>query len=289
MRGDLQGGVPYPILIAGAGGMLGWDLARTFTESLGQSRVVALGHQGLDITRPDSIATALDRYEPRVLVNAAAYTNVDGAESEPQAARAINASGPACLAAACAERGIRLVHFSTDQVFDGQAAEPRREDEEPNPPNTYARTKLEGETAALRSPGALVLRVQWLYGERKDRFTPLRKKDVFTPFSDQYGSPTWTRLLAETVLELLDRDVAGLFHFAHDDFASWLEVFQFVKAELHLAVRLEPKRTAEVTLPARRPLYSVLSNRKLCQALGRSGMGSWKDPLRQFLGVVPRV
>jgi dTDP-4-dehydrorhamnose reductase len=288
MTGDLKGGIPYPILISGASGMLGWDLTRSFGAAIGPERVIALGHRFLDITQPDSIAAALRQYRPKILINAAAYTNVDGAESEKEAARAINADGPRELSRACAAHGIRLVHFSTDQVFDGQADWPRREDEPTGPINNYAQTKLMGEQEVLQCPGALVLRVQWLYGERKDRFTPLRQKEVFTPFSDQYGSPTWTRLLAETLLEMLDRDLSGLFHFAHDDHASWLEVFQFVKSELGLAVRLEPRRTSEVTLPAKRPLFSVLSNRKLCQALGRSGLGTWKDPLRQFLGVVPR-
>lgn len=282
----MTNGIPYPVLIAGAGGMLGWDLTRVFGEAVGPERVFAVPHLSLDITNEGSIAAALKRYQPRVILNSAAYTSVDGAESERDAAYRINVVGPRMLAKVAGDFGIKLVHFSTDQVFDGKSDRPRTEDERPNPCNYYAETKLQGEREAMRAPEALVLRVQWLYGQRKDRFTTLRGKETFTPFSDQFGSPTWTKVIADTLLDLLDRDVSGLYHFAHDDHASWLEVFQFVKDELGLSVKLLPKKTAEVRLPAKRPLFSVLSNKKLCQALGRDGLGSWKPPMQAFFRAV---
>jgi dTDP-4-dehydrorhamnose reductase len=175
------------------------------------------------------------------------------------------------------------VHFSTDQVFDGKTRSPRVENDSPSPLNHYARTKLIGEEAALKFSNALVIRIQWLYGEKKNRFHMLRDRTEFTPFNDQFGSPTWSKEVAVTTAELLRLDASGLFHFAYDDYASWADVFAFVKTELRLGVKLNAKRTDEVSLPAARPLFSVMSNRKLVKFLGRDGLGSWKDPLRRFL------
>ena len=111
----------------------------------------------------------------------------------------------------------------------------------------------------------------------------LRGKEIFTPFIDQFGAPTWTRDVVQVVIRLIERNAEGLFHFAYDDYASWAQVFEFVRDELRLTTRLLPKRTDEVKLPAGRPLFSVMSNRKLVEFLGIPGMGSWKDSLREFL------
>jgi len=263
--------------------MLGHDLSRTFLRNLSGGTVLAFGRDRLDITNPRQIFDVLREFRPALVINCAAYTNVDGAETERAQARALNVDGPSHLAGACAELDMALVHFSTDQVFDGSRETPRQETDPVNPLNYYAQSKLEGEQAVLAFPENLVLRVQWLYGEKKDRFTPLRSKEVFTPFSDQIGAPTWTRFLSEQVLELVKRRASGLFHFSYDDSASWAEVYGLVVQELGLSTRLEPKKTSEVSLPAKRPLYSVLSNRKLAEFLGRKGMGSWKESMREFL------
>lgn len=269
------------ILVTGGDGMLAWDLSQVFEKA--SIPVRALNRKELDITSESSLQAVMASLRPKWVLNAAAYTNVDGAETERDLAEAINGRGPALLAKVCKEMGAKLVHFSTDQVFDGKKERPRTEEESPTPSNYYAVTKLHGEDAVLRETGALVLRVQWLYGQRKDRFSPLRQKKIFTPFSDQKGSPTWGRKVAETTLQLLKKDSSGLFHFSYDDYASWAEVFQFVKEEWDLETTLEPKATKEVALPANRPLFSVLSNEKLKRELGVSSMGSWKTPLREFL------
>lgn len=271
------------VLITGHNGMLGSDLVKLFTEKLGADRVFTRDREKLDVSRWQSVGQALKEIEPSLVVNAAAYTNVDGAEKERELAYAVNVTGVANLAEWCQEFGAKLVHFSTDQVFDGATSNPRTEDEKPQPLNYYAETKYLGEVEALRDPRSLVLRVQWLYGKKKDRFTPLRSKELFTPFADQFGAPMWTKVIAETVYDLVEKDAKGLFHLAYDDYASWADVFQFVKDELKLGVRLEPKKTAEMNLPAKRPLYSVLSNKKLCAALGRPQFGSWKTALKEFL------
>ncbi len=202
------------------------------------------------------------------------------------AAERLNATGPRILAVECASLGAKLIHFSTDQVFDGSIRQPREEDDSVNPLNVYARTKLEGEKHVLQYSEHLVLRVQWLYGRKKDRFTLLRDKATFSPFADQYGAPTWTLHLAATVADLADRDARGLFHFAYDDSASWAEVFEYVKEVMGYSVKLEPRETASLSLPAKRPLYSVMSNRKLLNFLGQPTMGSWKMALNTFLSGV---
>lgn len=143
--------------------MLGWELERAFQKR----GVVALNRLGLDIADPGKVAAALAQYKPAAVVNAAAYTSVDGAETEKKAAQRANGLGPSTLGNACREFGVKLVHFSTDQVFDGTGDKPKKETDPPNPINYYGLTKLEGETGALLAPGALVLRVQWLYGEKK--------------------------------------------------------------------------------------------------------------------------
>ncbi len=271
------------IVITGGNGMLAWDLANEFRATYPEQAIFTPGRDALDVTSESSIDRFLGRHRPQVVINAAAYTNVDGAESEIHSARSINAMGPALLARACSSYSTRLVHFSTDQVFDGSGSHPRSETDSPSPVNSYGLTKWEGEKAVLDYPESLVLRVQWLYGEKKDRFSPLKAKHVFTPFADQYGSPTWTRDVARSVITLLQKNVHGLFHFAYDDYASWAEVFAFVKEEWKLPLVLEPKRTQDVALPARRPLFSVLDNRKLTEALGGTPLGSWKTALRAFL------
>jgi dTDP-4-dehydrorhamnose reductase len=265
------------ILITGGNGMLAWDLARVFSGS------ISLDRASLDITKESSILAALEKHRPRYVLNTAAYTSVDGAEKERDAAEAINATGPGLLARACGSAGAQLVHFSTDQVFNGKVRQPRAETDPVDPANHYAATKLRGEEAVLDQPTSLVLRVQWLYGQRKDRFSPLRTKDSFSPFADQWGAPTWTHKLAEGVAALLEKKATGLYHFSYDDYASWADVFAFVKQEWKLGLALSPTLTEEMKLPANRPLFSVLSNAKLKKTLGISTMGSWKVPLREFL------
>jgi len=272
-----------PILVTGAKGMLGSDLVLRLQKEFGQDKVIAADRATLDICSWQDVGQVIRSREPWLVVNAAAYTNVDGAEKEREDAYNINVMGPANLVEWCEEYGAKLVHFSTDQVFDGKGNVPRTEEETPSPSNYYAETKWLGEKEVARLPSALTLRVQWLYGKRKDRFTPLKDKEVFTPFKDQLGAPMWTETIADTVVELVRRDIDGLIHLTHDDYASWADVFQFVKEEMGYSVRLEPKATAEVKLPAVRPLFSVLSNRKLCSALGRENFGSWRPALLRFL------
>lgn len=263
--------------------MLGQDLVRALSQDFGPQTLLLPTHSELDIADSDQVSRYFETHRPTLVINAAAYTNVDRAETDRVSAERANAVGPAVLARSSAQVGARLVHFSTDQVFDGNSSVPLTEEDECAPLNWYAESKLQGEKEVLRYDKGLVLRVQWLYGDAKDRFTPLRDKQVFTPFSDQYGAPTWTLHIADTVKQLVSKEASGLFHFAYDDAATWAEVYEFVREELKLSVELKPRPTSEVQLPAERPRYCVLSNEKLVKTLGVPGMGSWKEHLRLFL------
>jgi dTDP-4-dehydrorhamnose reductase len=237
----------------------------------------------LDLSAPASIDAYFKKHSPTTVINAAAFTDVDRAERDRVQAEALNAVGPRILSEYSRSLGFRLVHFSTDQVLPGDSGIAQTEETPAKPVNYYAETKLKGEVAVLESPLALVLRVQWLYGAKKDRFTSLQSKEVFTPFADQYGSPTWTAHIARTLPLLLKGDHRGLFHFAYDDYASWFEVFAFACEHLGYSTRLIPMKTQDSKLPARRPLFSVLSNEKIKKALGFSGLGSWRAALQAFL------
>lgn len=271
-------------VIVGKNGMLGHDLTVTFAKRFGESSVIPLERRELDVCSRTNVFTKIRSLAPCVVLNASAYTNVDLAEKEKTLALEVNHLGVMNLAEACREFNCRFVHFSTDQVFSGQLNRAQTEDDEPRPLNHYAYSKLLGEREALKR-SALVLRVQWLYGRKKDRFTPLKDKTIFTPFSDQYGAPAWTEKISETVATLVEKKAEGLFQFSYDDWASWAQVFEFVKEQMNFKVRLEPKTTDSMGLPAARPLFSVMSNKKLCAALGISGMGSWKEPLAEFLSL----
>ena len=272
-----------PILIAGASGILGTDLSLRLPATFGGKQVISLSRTQLDIASWDSVRAVMRDLRPRVVLNAAAYTNVDGAESDRETAYRVNVAGVENLANLCDEVGARLVQFSTDQVFDGTGSRAWTEEDQPNPLNHYAETKLLGEEKALRLANALVIRVQWLYGRKKDRFTLLRDREIFTPFSDQFGAPMYVWHLANWTVQLIEKDASGIFHVSYDDFASWAEVYQFVIEVMGFKTRLVPKTSEEIPLPAKRPKFSVLSNQKVRTFLGQPSLGSWKDALNEFL------
>lgn len=271
-----------PLWIIGGTGMLGQDLTRLFQAS-GKWDVLSTGSQEVDITRPESIAACLRSRKPALVINAAAYTNVDLAEKELTKATSLNATAPATLAISCQEFGIPFVHYSTDQVFDGSGETPWSEDDDARPLNHYAASKWQGELAACRCAGSLVFRVQWLYGAAKDRFTILKDKEIFTPFVDQFGAPTWTEDVARITHDAIEKKLTGLFHLSYDDWASWYEVYDHVCKTMKYSTKLTGKKTEEVDLPAERPRNCRLSNKKLRAALGVSTLGSWRERLDAFL------
>jgi dTDP-4-dehydrorhamnose reductase len=269
-------------LIAGAGGMLGHDLQHV----LAGREVRALGRTELDITDAASVADAARDVD--VVINAAAHTAVDDAESHEDEAYAINATGAGLLAAAAADAGARFVQVSTDYVFRGDAAIPYPEDAPLDPLGAYGRTKAAGERLVREAhPGAHIVRTAWLYGEHGASFprTMLRlasERDTVSVVTDQLGQPTWTRDLASAIAALLDADApAGTYHGTNSGQASW---FELARATFELAgldpERVLPTDSSAFVRPAPRPAYSVLGH----DAWARVGLAEprdWREALAE--------
>lgn len=269
------------ILVTGANGMLGRDLQ----AALAGREVTALGRTELDITDADAVSAAVAGHD--VVVNTAAYTAVDDAESHEDAAYAVNATGPANLARAAARHGARLVTISTDYVFDGLATEPYAEDAPRHPVSAYGRTKAAGEELALAAypDGTYVVRTAWLYGQHGPNFakTMLRlaeTKDAWDVVDDQIGQPTWTGDLAAKLVELIDADApAGVYHGTSSGRTSW---FGFARAVLEEAgldpERIRPRDSAAFVRPAPRPAFSVLGHDRWAAA-GLEPIRDWREAL----------
>ncbi|WP_250465461.1 dTDP-4-dehydrorhamnose reductase [Caballeronia sp. GAFFF2] len=267
------------ILITGANGQVGYELARTMQ---GLGRVVALDSSGLDLANLDAIRRTLGELEPAIVVNAAAYTAVDKAESDQDAAFLLNAEAPRVLAQECAKRNALLIHYSTDYVFDGTKKGAYLEDDATNPQNVYGASKLAGERAIVEAGGAhLIFRTSWVYGARGKNFvqTMLRlgpDRDELRVVADQIGAPTWSNTIATSTahvvasgLDAADgnywNEKSGIYHLTAAGEASWFDLARstFEIAMGDAAPRVIPIEAKEYSTPARRPANSRLSNEAL--------------------------
>ncbi|GAA1688278.1 dTDP-4-dehydrorhamnose reductase [Fodinicola feengrottensis] len=268
-------------LIAGGGGMLGRELEQLLAQSRLDDIVVALPHADLDITDPSEVGAAVRQNvgPGDVVVNSAAYTNVDAAEADQATAYAVNAEGPAALAGACGQVGARLVHISTDYVFDGKATRPYEEDANTGPVNAYGASKLAGERAVLMAlpNGGYVVRTCWLYGRYGANFVSTvlaagRAGKQLTLPTTQVGQPTWTRPVAEQILALVESDaMPGLYHGSASGAASRYEqaFAAFEAAGLDTSL-LTPTVTPSLR-PAARPSYTALAHTRWI----RAGLPRW--------------
>jgi dTDP-4-dehydrorhamnose reductase len=269
------------ILVFGGDGQLGQELARLAARR--EIALTTLTHAQADIGDPAAVAAALDEHEPSLVVNAAAYTNVDRAETETSAAFAANALGPAVLADASADAQLPLLHISTDYVFDGTRARPYRESDPINPINAYGRGKAAGEAAVRQAqPRHVILRTSWLYGAFGHNFlkTMVRlaqEREELRVVADQRGSPTSTRDLANAILRIAPRltlgeGVWGTYHFTGSGVTTWHGfAFAIVAAQAPLTgrkPRVIPITTAEFPTPARRPANSELDCSRFAQTFG---------------------
>ena len=250
-------------LVTGARGMLGSDLL----EALFGREVTVLGRSDLDVTDRDAVFAAVEGHD--VVINAAAYTAVDAAETDEEAALAVNGTAAGILGEATASSGARLVQVSTDYVFDGSATSPYSESTPPAPVSAYGRTKAEGERLAREAnpDGTYVVRTAWLYGRHGGNFakTMLRlaaTHDTVSVVADQVGQPTWTMDLAEQIVRLVDADApAGVYHGTSSGRASW---YDFARAVFENAgldpERVRPTDSSSFVRPAPRPAFSVLGH-----------------------------
>jgi dTDP-4-dehydrorhamnose reductase len=281
-------------LVTGAAGQLGWELQRTVPPGW---EVTALARTELDITSARAVDVETARYRPDVVINAAAYTSVDEAERKPSLAFAVNETGPANLAAASKMNGFKLLHVSTDFVFDGKRADkPYRANDDPLPLGTYGASKLAGERriADLSPATSVVLRTAWLYSAVGQNFvrTILRNLSegrALRVVADQIGSPTWARSLAEMLWRFADAaEVCGTFH--------WVDAGETSRYEFALAIQqqalelglieapgtIEPVATSENPSLAKRPGYSVLDCAETVSQFGHL-QTPWRDSLRAMM------
>jgi len=281
------------ILLTGKNGQVGWELQRTLAP-LG--RVVALDSGELDLADAAAIRQAVRAIRPHIIVNPAAYTAVDRAESEPELAHAVNATAPGVLAEEAKALGAWLVHYSTDYVFDGAKPGAYVETDAPNPQSAYGKSKLAGEEAVRAAGGRhLIFRTSWVYGSRGRNFmlTMLRlarERPELRVVDDQIGAPTWSRSLAETTAQILAQlhmpgqpapDASGTYHLTSSGSVSWhgftAEILRLSGIEPLPALHAIPSR--EYPTPAVRPKNSMLSNDKLARTFGLAA-GDWRDNLR---------
>jgi len=289
------------ILQIGTNGQVGWELLRTCSP-LGE--LIGLDYPAVDLSDSAGLRELIRNTKPDIIINAAAYTNVDKAEIEPELARAINAIGPGVLAEEAKKINAVFVHYSTDYVFDGTKGSPYIETDVTNPLNVYGKTKLEGEQAIQAAGGAyLILRTSWVYSMRQGGFVTkvlqwAREQEVLRVVDDQISGPTSARLLAEVTALLLARadedpyhwfgERAGIYHCAGDGACSRYEWAQKIleldpNKDKQKVKRLERAKSSEFPTPATRPMVSVLSNDKLEQVFGLR-MPAWEVGLALTMG-----
>ncbi|MBB3120503.1 dTDP-4-dehydrorhamnose reductase [Pseudoduganella violacea] len=279
------------ILLTGRNGQVGYELERSLQ---GLGTVVALERGRLDLSDLDQLRAVLRAEQPQLIVNPAAYTAVDKAESEPRLAYRINAEAPALMAEEAKRLGAALVHYSTDYVFAGTEAAARAEGDATGPINVYGASKLAGEQAiAAAGIPHLIFRTSWVYGMRGKNFllTMLRlarEREELRIVDDQHGAPTWSRTIADSTALVLAqaraggpdwwRQHGGLYHLSSQGQTTWFGFTEAILEEAGMACRLLPITTADYPLPAPRPQYSVLSSAKLTRQLCQ--LPHWRAALR---------
>jgi dTDP-4-dehydrorhamnose reductase len=279
--------VTEALVVTGARGMLGTELLRAAAER--RIPVTPLDRAGCDITDADAVRRTLEALAPRVVIHAAAWTDVDGCESDPERAHRVNGDGTRNVATACRENGARMIMVSTDYVFPGNRNDPWVEGDPTGPLSAYGASKLAGEDSVRELlPDGIVARTAWLYADHGTNFlrTMLRlakERDRIDVVDDQRGSPTFAADLAATLLELAAAPGAsGIYHVTNTGSTTWHGFASRIFAEAGLAVRCEPTTTGRFPRPARRPANSVLADTRLASA-GVGPMPPWEDGLLRCL------
>jgi dTDP-4-dehydrorhamnose reductase len=272
------------LLVTGAGGMLGQDVLAA-AERAGHD-VVGLTRHGLDITDPAAVADAVNAHRPDAVLNAAAWTDVDGAQAAEPAATAVNGAGAGHVATAAAHARAFVVHVSSDYVFDGHAREPYAEGAPTVPASAYGRSKLAGELAvAAAAPGGhAIVRSSWLFGVHGKNFvaTMLRlgaERDAVTVVDDQVGCPTFTGHLAPALVTVAERRVPGVLHVAGSGRGSWWDLAREAFAQAGIDCEVRRGRTEDLGRPAPRPAYSVLASTRADAPL----LPDWRQGVADYL------
>jgi dTDP-4-dehydrorhamnose reductase len=287
------------ILVIGAKGMLGRDLVKilhsTFhTHQDSNREILEWDIDEIDIREEKKTVNQIESFRPEIVINVAAYTDVDGCESNEEKAFAVNAEGMKHVALGALRCRAKVVYLSTDYIFDGKKREPYLEDDAPNPLNVYGRSKWKGEQYVRELvKDVLIVRTQWLYGRYGNNFVTsiLRQageKKVLSIVNDQIGSPTYTVDLSEAISVLLQYDARGVFHIANSDLCTWYTFGQAILKHSGMErVKVIPISSKELGRPAIRSAYSVLNCQKLKQVTGMT-LRPWSEALRDFLLPVHR-
>ena len=282
------------ILVIGAKGMLGRDLIKVLYPTFHADKrsnweILDWDVDEIDIREEKRTVSKIESFRPEIIINVAAYTDVDGCELNEEKAFAVNAEGMKHVALGALRCGAKVVYLSTDYIFDGNKREPYLENDPPNPLNVYGRSKWKGEQYVQELvQDALIIRTEWLYGRYGRNFVTsilrqAREKKVLTIVNDQIGSPTYTVDLSEAISVLLQCDARGVFHVANSDLCTW---YTFGQAILKVSgmerVKVIPISSKELGRPAIRPVYSVFNCQKLKQVTGMT-LRPWSEALRDFL------
>jgi dTDP-4-dehydrorhamnose reductase len=288
---------PRKILLFGKIGQVGWELRRTLAT---MSQLVCVDYPDVDLTSPDSIRQWIESSAPEIIINAAAYTAVDKAETESTRAMKINGEAPGIMAVEAKKRGALLVHYSTDYVYDGSKTSPYAEEDAPNPLGAYGRTKLAGDQA-IQQVGCehLIFRLCWVYGARGGNFMLTmmrlaREREKLRVVQDQVGCPTWSRMIAETTALALKGTIPpakngprqGVYHLCSSGQTSWhgfaSAIVELMPAEGRKCREVEGIGSSEYPTPTKRPPYSVMSCDKLARDFGLR-LPDWRESLQQVM------
>ncbi|MBF0160413.1 MAG: dTDP-4-dehydrorhamnose reductase [Magnetococcales bacterium] len=284
------------ILITGSAGQLGWELCQTIPPGCPWI-IEAVDVDQLDITNESDVAGWMSRFKPDLVINAAAYTAVDRAESDSDQADRVNHLGAGCLARQATQVGARLIHVSTDFVFDGLQSHPYRPQDKPNPMSVYGRTKRAGEQAVIEATGgqALMIRTAWVYSAHGHNFPKtilrlLRQRPELGVVCDQIGTPTWAKGLAQAIWQAATKpELRGILHWTDAGACSWYDFAVAIQEEAEqcgllaaTATSIKPIGSEDYPLPASRPAYSVLDCRDSYRLLDRQP-SHWRRSLRQMM------
>ena len=273
------------ILVTGSNGLLGTNILSDLSQ---QFEIIATTEDQWDILDRKLGEEIVRTHQPDVLINLAAITNVDGCEDAAEPAYRVNVEGAGILADLCKKYGIKLLHFSTDYVFDGTSTRPYTEEDAPNPLSVYGRSKLLGEKRVLEShPSSLVVRTEWIYGRGGENFITkiikiAREIGRVEVVDDQTGSPTYAQDLAEPIKALITQSKSGIYHVTNGGGCTWFQFAKEIFSILHIDVPCLPVNSTRIQRKARRPAYSVLDCSKLKNETGVS-MRSWHEALRHYL------
>lgn len=285
------------ILVTGANGQLGNELRRICKNFPGLEFIFT-DVDMLDITNPDAVSVFMEASKPAIVVNCAAYTNVEEAEDNPKLARKVNALAPQVLAAASAMQDTFLIHISTDFIFDGTKDSPYVEDDKPNPLSVYGSSKLEGEDKISATfDNYLIIRTSWLYSEYGHNFVRKildlsRDKDVIEVVDDEIGSPTYARDLANAIVDIIIKSILnptaylpGIYNFANQGRCSRYEFAKEIVALSGNECEIKPIPSSKYPTKAKRPAYSVLDTSKIRNSFA-IGIPNWKDSLKECISLI---